>query len=294
MNLEDRIGVSTISMPGITAEEAVQAIAEGGFKSIEVLCSTATHSSIGYPDLMKPASGCWPRDWDSSRRAALRKQLKQFSIVTVHAQLEGINIASWNPGIREESVRQYLECVDFAHDIGASICTFHPSNTCRYPQYARRHEEETHEYNLAFAARAIEHARSYDMKLGFEGVVGAGAYITDVVLQTPDKDFGILLDPAQSTLRQMTYEEFVEDMRRCKGRILELHVHGSLCRSVGAIAHFPLRLNNIVDWREIMAILEEFDFQGPFMFEIDSSEDFRQSIRDCQESRRMLLEFAGA
>ena len=294
MDLSDRIGVSTISLPGVTAEHAVDAIAEAGFKSIEILCGVATHSPIGNPDLMKPSSACWPRDWDHTRREALRDKLRQFGIVTVHAQLEGINIASWNPGIREESVKQYLECIDFAHDIGASICTFHPHSTCRYPQYERMHKHETHEYNLAFAHKAIDHARSYDLQLGFEGVVGAGAYITDVVLQAPEKEFGILIDPAQSTLRQMTCDELIEDMRRCKGRILELHVHGSLCRSVGVIAHFPLRLNNIVDWRVIMAVLRELDFRGPFMFEIDSSEDYRQILRDCQESRQLLLDFAQA
>jgi len=292
MNLEDRIGVSLISFAGITTEQAIRAASEGGFKTIEVFVSTATHCSIGYPTLLAPSAGVWPRDCDGKTRGRLRKQLSEFSIVTVHAQIEGINIASWNRSIREESVQQYLECIDFAHDIGASVCTFHPHSSCRYPHYARQYEEETRAFNLEFARRALERARPYDLTLGFEGPDGAGAPVTDLVLGMNENRFGVLFDPAQSCQSGMTREELIRDIYRCRGRIPEVHVHGSLSRTVGRIGHLPLRMNNTVDWRRVMAALNDIEYQGPFLFEITSSEDYRQVIRDCQESKDLLIEYA--
>lgn len=291
MNFEDRIGVSAISMPGIDAEQAVDAIAGGGFKSIEMLASAATHSPIGYPDLIQPSSGLWPRAWDADGRARLKEKLKPFSIVTLHAQLEGVNVASWNPGIRQESIRQYLECIDLARDIGATICTFHPSNPCRYEQYVQHHKEEGDRYNLEFAKLAVEHASGYGLKLGFEGTHNAGWPILDVVLQMPPDEFGILIDPAQSCNRQSTPEAILNAIRKCRGRIVEMHVHGSLRRTVGTIAHLPLRMSNIVNWPRVIAALDEVAFQGPFMFEITSSEDYREVIADCKESKDLLVRY---
>ena len=291
MNLEDRIGVSTISLAGIGPEQAIDAIAEAGFKSVEMLASVATHCAIGYPDLLRPSSGVWPRAWDATGRARLKEKLKPFSIVTLHAQLEGVNVASWNPGIREESVKQYLECIDLAHDIGATVCTFHPSNPCRYEQYVKYHKEEGDRYNLEFAKSAVEHARGYDMKLGFEGTHNAGWPILDMIMKMPPDDFGILIDPAQSCNRGPTPEELVQAIHKCRGRIVEVHVHGSLRRTVGTIAHLPLRMSNIVNWADVMSALDEVGFDGPFMFEITSSEDYRSVLKDCQVSKALVIQY---
>ena len=42
----------------------------------------------------------------------LKDNLSVFDIVTIHGQHLELNIASSNKGIREESYRQYLECLD--------------------------------------------------------------------------------------------------------------------------------------------------------------------------------------
>jgi hypothetical protein len=42
MTLSERIGISTISMPGMSPEQAIDAVAEGGFKAIEVFAGIST------------------------------------------------------------------------------------------------------------------------------------------------------------------------------------------------------------------------------------------------------------
>lgn len=291
MELADRIGVSTISLSGIEAEQAIDAIAEAGFKTIEMLASVATHCAIGHPDLLKPSPGLWPRAWDQEGRARLREKLSRFSVVTLHAQLEGVNVASWNPGIRAESIRQYVECIDLARDIGATICTFHPSNPCRYEHYLKYHKQEGDDYNVAFARKAIEHARDCDLRLGFEGFDGAGWPILDVTMQLPADEWGVLVDPAQSTNHRMTPEEVIQGIDKCRGRIVEVHVHGSLRRSVGTIAHLPLRMSNVVEWPKILGALDEVGYDGPFVFEITSSEDYDAVLKDCRESKELLIDY---
>lgn len=291
MNMEDRIGVSAISLAGLNAEQAIDAIAQAGFRTMEMLAGVAVHCAIGHPDMVKPSPALWPRAWDADARARLKEKLEPFDIVTLHAQIEGVNVASWNPGIRRESIEQYLECVDLAHDVGATVCTFHPSNPCRYEHYVRLHKEEGDSYNLEFARLAVERARPYGLRLGFEGTHSAGWPILDVVMQMASEEFGILIDPAQSCNRQSTPEAVLEAIRTCRERLVEVHVHGSLRRTVGTIAHLPLRMSNIVHWPDVVAVLGEVDFQGPLIFEITSSEDPGQVLKDCQESKDLLLQY---
>ncbi|MDO9465030.1 MAG: sugar phosphate isomerase/epimerase [bacterium] len=291
MSIEEQIGISTISLPAINTEEAIDAVAEAGFKAIELILSIGNQCAIGYPDRVSPSPGIWPRTCSKERRKKIKEKLKPFLYVTTHVQLEGTNIASPNPGIREETVKQYIECIEFTHDIGVSMVTFHPRGGCRHSQYEHMYKEDGDRYNLDFAKKALKYAHKYDLQMGYEGTHGAGWPVRDLILKIKDKRFGILIDPTQSCLRSVPVSYLIESIRKCKGRICEIHVHGALCRTINITSHLPLRLNNIVDWKQVLSVLTDVNFKGPFMFEITSSEDYRTVIKDCQESKDLLIKW---
>jgi sugar phosphate isomerase/epimerase len=89
-------------------EGAVRRIAAMGFR---------------YFELMSHFPHCWPRDWSAADRREFRRLVESLDlrISSVNPTFLDINMASPNPGIRDESVRQLHETVQLAHDIGAGI-----------------------------------------------------------------------------------------------------------------------------------------------------------------------------
>jgi sugar phosphate isomerase/epimerase len=76
-----------------------------------------------YFELMSRAPHCWPRDWSTADRKAFRQLVEAsgLRVSSVNPTFLDINIASPNPGIREESIRQLRETIQLAHEIGAGI-----------------------------------------------------------------------------------------------------------------------------------------------------------------------------
>jgi sugar phosphate isomerase/epimerase len=78
---------------------------------------------FSYFELMSTPPHCWPRGWSAADRTAFRSLVEScgLRLVSVNPTFLDINLASPNPGMREESVRQLRETIQLAHDIGAEI-----------------------------------------------------------------------------------------------------------------------------------------------------------------------------
>ena len=89
-------------------QDAVHRIADMGFT---------------YFELMSAPPHCWPREWSAAERTAFRKlyESRGLRLTSVNPTYLDINMASPNPGIRDESIRQLRETVELAHDLGAGI-----------------------------------------------------------------------------------------------------------------------------------------------------------------------------
>jgi len=69
-----------------------------------------------------------PDETSGDARRQLRRDLASFTRVSVHGPLGNASLASINPGIWRESVRQYLGAVELAHDIGGTVLVVHPGD----------------------------------------------------------------------------------------------------------------------------------------------------------------------
>jgi L-ribulose-5-phosphate 3-epimerase len=89
-------------------QDAVRRIADLGFH---------------YFELMSHVPHCWPRDWSAADRTAFRKlyESRGLRLTSVNPTFLDLNMASPNPGIREESIRQLRETIRLAHDLGGGI-----------------------------------------------------------------------------------------------------------------------------------------------------------------------------
>lgn len=103
-----------ISYPAAHGEslfDAIGMVLAAGFRGFESVPADY-QGTTGYPYTTKNV-GLWPRTFGMEARAKLRDRLSDFAFVTVHSPNLGVNIACINPGVREESIRQYMEIMDW-------------------------------------------------------------------------------------------------------------------------------------------------------------------------------------
>lgn len=291
-DIEDRVGVSSFWMPGVSLEEAINLASAKGFKSFEVVPADF-QGVVGYPYTMTSA-GVWLRTCSKERRSNLIKRLKEnFKIVTVHAPHLGVNIASINHGWREESIRQYIECIEFARDLGSSIVTFHPGGkTWGFNQDPK----EIIQYNIEFGKKAIEYAEEYDMKMGYE-VTAPFETVREIINGIASKRFGLNLDlghaAAFAARGGPSPLKWIEEF---KDKIVEVHVHDFLSDwscGVGPDAggaHQPLGRGNVIDWSDVIKALKDAGFQGPFICEI-LAKDAPSMLEYCIDAKRKITKY---
>lgn len=130
-----RVGISSLAAIRWPLAEVEQEIARFGVGA-EVLCE-APHA--------------WPPPVPWS----------QDNLLALHAPILGVNIASTNPGIREESVLQVLEVVREAARLGASGVVVHPGA----PPYQ---ELLPREYGLPHAIESLRRCAGAAQEAGLE------------------------------------------------------------------------------------------------------------------------------
>ncbi len=76
-----------------------------------------------YFELMTHVPHCWPRGWSAADRGAFRTLYESHGLrlTSLNPTYLDLNLASPNPGIRDESVRQLRETIQLAHDVGAGM-----------------------------------------------------------------------------------------------------------------------------------------------------------------------------
>lgn len=266
MHTADRIGVSTISMIGVPALEAIDLVARGGFKAIEIWAADFQGVS-GYP--LEPAAGIWARTCSPDDRRRFREVLSAFDTTIIHVQLYGVDIAAVNPGIREESRRQYLEALELGVDLGASHVTYHHGsrgNTlgANGPERAQQALED----NVDMARTLIEQSEGTGILMGYENGPIAGTLELIDAVDRPR--FGLLLDVAHAAMAAPCHntDGILDDIELCAGKLVEVHTHGLWSDVCVLRDHQNLRKNNCLDYGRIMPKIRSLDYDGPFIFEI--------------------------
>ena len=306
MYLEDRIGPSTL----INGKAGAQAIkymvnrtVEAGFKAVEI-CPAQFYSvdPLTDPSLLERVFG-------EEDRIRLKYMLSQFRIVTVHGS------SWWVTKIREnvcedEFWRPYIELMQFAHDIGAHIVSFHPLQRavgCDLSQ------NEMFEYNIKFGSIAAKYADELDLLAAFENMPGNGNWslfenILDIVTKIRSEKFGLLFDIGHAALQVGTSTgidtlRILRKIERCLHQTFELHVSGvqntgkDSNMSCNLKDHRPLDEYNVLDYRQIMSFLKKKNFNGPIIFEIfyknagEKRASFKENLEACISAKKELVEY---
>jgi len=277
--IEKRVGISTHFLPstyGETLEEAVKIVSDAGIACFELV--PTGQAQIGYPYNYANV-GLWPRSLSASDKKSLRNILSVFDICTVHGPHLDLNIASYNMGIREESIRQYMECMELAADLEVEVVTFHMGGQTR--GYIRDREEIVR-YNVEFARKASDSAESHGMKVGYE--TGSCRDLEKIFEEFSPAEFGLNLDIGHTIMQGVNP---VSMMEQWKDRLIEIHFNGVCQYWGGFMEHVPIYRNNALDYQEIIQKMKEIEFEGPIICELQGN-DIKQACEAGLEARELI------
>ena len=261
VNFQARFCVSTgvlAATHGETLSEAIRMVKDAGFKGLE-LVAAAFGSPAGFPYSV-PNLGLWPREYTPAQRKELKERLEDFKTLSVHGPHVGLNIAYLNPGLREESQRQYIETIELAVDLGIKVITFHCGSRTGH---LRVPQENYAKYEIEFAHRALPLAEEHDLLLGYES--GPFERLKRVIGEVNHPRFGINLDIGHAAMGGVMPEEWIKHFGE---KIVEVHLNSVTRYSGGFIEHQPVERNDVINYEAVFAGLKGVNYQGPLVLEL--------------------------
>lgn len=271
--LRSHFGVSTLwmdyeSSDGISIFDAIKMVKRADFKAIEIVPGTLPRGKYPHDHL---SVGFYYDDVSDQFLGRLAEALDDFSMITVHSPHVDLNVASLNKGIRKESIRQYIQCIELANKIGAQVVTFHHggSNSGYRPNL-----DDIIEMNVNFGIRSAELAERYDLQMGYEVLGGAIAdkeheFFKRTLKGINSDRFGINLDIGH--VNMVSGGSAIDWAKDFPEELKEIHLHGTYYRSDRRsefITHSPLSMEEIIEIPQLLNCLEQSGFEGPIITEI--------------------------
>ncbi len=288
-SIADYVGISTNVMTGVDIWEAIRLTREYGLACFEIHLGDF-EAAVGNP-WMIPHAGVWPRTCDKGMRERLRREMAHIKNLVIHGTPVDLNIAALNPGIREESIRQYREGLEFAIDLGAKWMTYHPghpTNSVVSPDYVRG-------LNVDFIQGILDRAGSEGIELAYE------TFDCELLERIPDKTFGLLIDTGHAV---MDGNRFAPDGRGTTRTILdwidflgerltEMHLHDVINWSENpaiGTAHRAFGYGLILDLEAIIGRLKKHDRLLPLISEIYEP-TAEQAVRTVAGMRERIVKW---
>ena len=286
--LEQRIGVSTLFMPatGVSLWEALDAAYEAGFGGIEIIPADF-HGNCGYPRTVMSVG--FDLDSVSNKEIGrLGASVARFQRRHVHSHCRGVNIASRNPGIAAESVRQFMQCAELAVKIDAQLLTYHMG----IPEYQEEidYDDFIIEKNIEFGKRIADFAEEHDLMAGYENLGGFPSceQMQQILDGIGSSRFGLQFDLGHSFMipphGPFPWLDLLGD------RIVGLHLHGTYHRpDRGYENHQSLEMEGCIDLAAFKTKLADHGFSGQITLEILSN-SFTDYMEKCKRSKKIFLE----
>jgi sugar phosphate isomerase/epimerase len=217
--------------------------------------------------------------------------LSHIKNLVIHGTPTDLNIAALNPGIRNESQRQYREMLELGIDLGARCVTYHQgraSNAVVPPSYVR-------DRNIEFIESILTEAEDAGIKLAYE------TFDEKYLERIPDKTFGFLLDTGHAAMRGnkfapegrgntktiLDWIDFLDD------RLVEMHIHNVINWAempIYGMAHRSFEYGLCLDLEQIIAKLKENQLMIPLISEIYEP-TAEQAVKTLLETKEKIIEY---
>lgn len=227
--------------------------------------------------------------WDEERGASVEElqlalaELKLQS--TIHCSIMDINITSPNKGIREESLRQTYQAIDFAKDLGSRLIVIHPGN-----RFSRLENIESH---WAHQVNSMTKILEYAKRQGVLATVENMDSDKDVVSIKYWDDLHRLFEDTGSTEKWITLDithirdtaQTLDFIEKAGSHIAHVHL------SDGTHDKMHLRIGQgELDLRKIVATLREKGYSGVWSLECFIANNTEEQMQEEFEQAKALFD----
>jgi sugar phosphate isomerase/epimerase len=227
-----------------------------------------------YIELMTTPPHFWPRQFTKEQRKKTRNLMERLNLVltAINPTFLDINLASPNPGMREESIKQIKEQITLAHDLGAKIIVIIAGR--RHPLLAPPVEVVWKKFARESVLRCVEHAEKKNVIFGLEN--GPSLFIDRtermqfVLNQVKSPWMKFVYDVANASM----VEPIVPGLERIKDHLV--HVH--LSDTDGKKWTHSRVGTGMIDFGAVGGKLKEIHFSGISILETTDAEDPDGSI----------------
>ena len=229
---------------------------------------------IKYIELMTAPPQIWPRSLDRRQRKDLRKLIEQLGLelVAVNPTYLDINMASPNPGMREESVKQIMEQITLAKDLGAKLVVVIVGK--RHPLIAPPVEVVWEKYAKEGVLRCVEHAERNKVIFGLENgpslFIDSAERMLFVLNEVRSPYMKIVFDVANASV----VEPIVPALDRVKDHLVHFHLSDTDCKTW---SHSSIGEGKI-DFRLIAKKLRDINYSGVSILETTDPDHPKESI----------------
>jgi sugar phosphate isomerase/epimerase len=229
---------------------------------------------IKYIELMTAPPQIWPRSLDRRQRKDLRKLIEQLGLelVAVNPTYLDINMASPNPGMREESVKQIMEQITLAKDLGAKLVVVIVGK--RHPLIAPPVEVVWEKYAKEGVLRCVEHAERNKVIFGLENgpslFIDSAERMLFVLNEVRSPYMKVVFDVANASV----VEPIVPALDRVKDHLVHFHLSDTDCKTW---SHSSIGEGKI-DFRPIAKKLRDINYSGVSILETTAPENPKESI----------------
>ena len=227
-----------------------------------------------YVELMTTPPHFWPPTFTQRERKDLRDLMDhlELELVAINPTFLDINLASPNPGIREESVQQVLEQITLAHDLGAKIIVVIMGK--RHPLSAPSVETVWERFAREGVLRCVEHAETNDVIFGLENgpslFIDRAELMLWVVEQVKSPWIKVVFDVANASM----VEPIVPGIDMVKEHLVHVHLSDTDGKKW---THFPVGMGTI-NFASVAEKLKEIDFPGVSILETTCAEDTKRGM----------------
>jgi len=227
-----------------------------------------------YIELMTTPPHFWPPRFTKEKRRDLRKWMDRFDLelVAINPTFLDINMASANPGIREESVKQIKQQISLAHDLGAKIIVVIIGK--RHPLLAPPIKIVWKKFAREGVLQCVEHAEKKKVIFGLEN--GPSLFIDRADLMR------FVLNEVKNPWLKLVFDvanaSMVESVDQALDLVKDHLVHIHLSDTDGIKwTHSPIGMGTI-DFASIAKKLKEIHFSGVSILETTHAENPKWGI----------------
>ena len=199
-------------------------------------------------------------------------------VLSLHAPLSDINIASVNERMWVESIRQIKECIESAYEFINDICVVHPGF---FSPLSIQMPEKAVQKAVDGLTTLCEFAAERGLRIAVENLTSAnmlmGRYpneLVHIVRAVNVDNLGICLDVAHANTTK-TLDEFLNIMANAED-VAIIHLHAS--DNLGSDdLHLPLGKGN-QDWKKVLNGINDHDYEGLMVMELYTLEGGEESL----------------